>query len=445
MNRDKPYLLSIIVVSSGARNKEIQDLKAQLKDQKIAIVLYDYNQNDIRKNGERLNEFLRKECLLANCVAITNVFPNPKTFDFKAILEKHFGQANQYICELSNEPWQSREEKRVWVSMRAYLWVELGGVCSILSHPNNVYADIIARARFREIPRLNFNINLDRKERVSALVDIRANLIVEDEKKLEDILPYQNYLKLKSPDFLVIGVQKSSSSSIISSLGLHPEIYTPMVKHEGIVSQEVHFFDSKRYAELGFKWYQSLFYHPVKRVSGEKTPEYISNFYAQRRIRKHLPNVKLILSLRNPVDRAWSAMQHIRRMNASWGLDAIKAGTSTQAFDLLTREYLDDFMITRGIYIDQIKHLFELFQKNQVKILVHESMHTHHAKVYRELFEFLGVDASFQTAPQHANRGSHEESRSRESLERLYEFYKPHNEKLFEFLGYEIPEWQLPK
>ena len=121
----------------------------------------------------------------------------------------------------------------------------------------------------------------------------------------------RNYRLL--PDFLIIGYQKCGTTSLYNYLAQHTNIAPAGRK-------ETHYFSISYWR--GINWYKSYF--PTiftkkkkggktngKFITGEASPQYIYHTYSLDRIQKTLPNVKLILLLRNPIDRAYSAYQHV--------------------------------------------------------------------------------------------------------------------------------------
>ena len=119
------------------------------------------------------------------------------------------------------------------------------------------------------------------------------------------------------PNFIIIGVQRGGTTSLYKYLTKHPKII-PAIK------KEIHFFDNNFHK--GISWYQSQFkqnrllmllYKKKKfydSITGEATPYYIYHPYGVERISKLIPNVKLIILLRNPVERAYSHYQHELRL-----------------------------------------------------------------------------------------------------------------------------------
>lgn len=138
-----------------------------------------------------------------------------------------------------------------------------------------------------------------------ALGFVRA--AASNERGIRQRLP--NAVFGRAPDFLIIGAQKGGTTSLYTYLCQHPRVV-------GASRIEVHFFDLAY--DKGWWWYRSHFpVHVFRRgeriVTGEASPYYIFHPLVPERVRKDLPNVKLVAILRNPVDRAYSHYQHVRR------------------------------------------------------------------------------------------------------------------------------------
>jgi len=117
------------------------------------------------------------------------------------------------------------------------------------------------------------------------------------------------------PEFLCIGAQKSGTTWLQECLKQHPQIFLPEEK-------EVHFFDWKYFRS--FKWYKRKFKNAQRRLIGEITPGYST--ISKRRI-NHIarinPDMKIILLLRNPIDRSWSHSKMVLCKNAGKSVDSI--------------------------------------------------------------------------------------------------------------------------
>ena len=109
------------------------------------------------------------------------------------------------------------------------------------------------------------------------------------------------------PSFLIIGAQKSGTTTLLEALGHHPRVFAPQ--------SELHFF-SHRW-DRGLPWYETQFAPAAAddRVVGEKSPSYLSHPVAAERIAATLPEARLVVLLRDPAQRAYSHYWHNRRLD----------------------------------------------------------------------------------------------------------------------------------
>ncbi|MFX0073102.1 MAG: sulfotransferase domain-containing protein, partial [Candidatus Hermodarchaeota archaeon] len=111
-----------------------------------------------------------------------------------------------------------------------------------------------------------------------------------------------------APDFIGIGAMKAASEWILSCLDEHPEICVTSYK-------EINFFNKPYNYEKGLKYYYKFFSHcPKDKIKGEFTPSYMLSPMSADLIYKTFPQVKLIVCLRNPAERAYSDY----RYNIQW-------------------------------------------------------------------------------------------------------------------------------
>src|SRR5947209_2592633 len=111
------------------------------------------------------------------------------------------------------------------------------------------------------------------------------------------------------PGFLIIGAQRCGTTSLYDDLVKHPSIATASQK-------EIHFFDLN--FQKGIDWYQAQFPGLGQKgfITGEASPYYIFHPLAPKRILAAAPEIKLIVMLRNPVNRAYSHYQHEIKIGA---------------------------------------------------------------------------------------------------------------------------------
>ncbi len=233
----------------------------------------------------------------------------------------------------------------------------------------------------------------------------------------------------KLPDFVIIGAQKCGTSSLHKNLRKHPQISVSLTK-------ELHFFDINW--SKGVAWYKKNFQSKNKKC-GEATPEYIYFTQYHKRIFETIPEAKLILALRNPVTRAYSQWNHYKNTRFK-----------NMSFEEIVKRDLDSLqnepkvtdLIKRGFYINQIESLLKYYPREQLHIVISERNKNNSEKEYNKIFEFLGVRKKSNIRfAENVHKRTYTEPIKPETAKYLYELYKTYNEKLFEFLGYRVSEW----
>jgi hypothetical protein len=244
------------------------------------------------------------------------------------------------------------------------------------------------------------------------------------------------------PHFMILGAQKSGTTSLFDYLGQHPQIVRCLVK-------EVHFFDT-RY-ERGQGWYRSHFpalnEGPPGAVVGEASPYYLCHPHAPRRIRALLPRVKLIAILRNPTERAISHYFHeVRKRRETLPiLDALRAEDERigpewirmrQDGSYYSRIHRSFSYKQRGIYVDQLERYWEHFDREQLLVLNSDKLFTEPHDTLRQIYEFIGVEPDFLCEDVTArNVGANRTSVPTSVYDTLDRFFRPHNRRLFERIG----------
>ena len=179
------------------------------------------------------------------------------------------------------------------------------------------------------------------------------------------------------PNFLIAGVQKGGTTAIFAVLRKHPQIFMSEKK-------EVSFFWKDNLYSRGVAWYENYFRGcKGEKAVGEASPSYLYSTVAPERIARSLPNVKLIFSLRNPIDRAYSQYWHHRRRLVE-GLsfeEAIARG--------------DRGFLPRGFYYEQLMRYLNNFPRENILIQVYDDLKNDPHGFYKRCFEFLKVDDAF--------------------------------------------------
>lgn len=188
------------------------------------------------------------------------------------------------------------------------------------------------------------------------------------------------------PNFLVIGAEKSATTWLYKRLKEHPDIFMPDTK-------EIHFFnkynsnfkEKDNYKNLGIKWYKFFFKDcDEEKAVGEATPMYLCDKFAPERIKKTIPNVKLIAILRNPIDRAYSHYCMAKAKNHT-----------NLAFKKIVNKKADKF-IKRGLYYQQLKKYYQYFNKEDILIILMQDIIENENEVLKTVCDFLDVKASFK-------------------------------------------------
>jgi tetratricopeptide (TPR) repeat protein len=246
--------------------------------------------------------------------------------------------------------------------------------------------------------------------------------------------------KTLGPDFIIPGASKSGTSSLYYYLGRHPQILLSHIK-------EIDFY--WKHYDQGIDWYLAHFPTLTDQddfLTGEATPNYLRFPQVAQRIKDTFPQVKIILLLRNPADRAIS--WHYHKLNT--GLtnqnlaDAIaeeidRLATVTETEIINTGFYNPDNILS-SLYIYKIKPWIELLGREQFLILKSEDFYQDPLKNMSEVFDFLGLpNCPLDNYPK-VNAGSYNQV-DLELRETLVNYFAPYNQQLEDYLGMKF-NWQ---
>jgi hypothetical protein len=189
------------------------------------------------------------------------------------------------------------------------------------------------------------------------------------------------------PTFMLIGAQKSGTTSMNLYLRSHPEVCLP--------ASPVYYYD--RNFDKGVDWYRSQFQpSDLHRAIGDGTPEYLYIEPVAERMAALVPRAKLIAVLRNPVDRAYSHYWHnrTRQREPLEFADALAAEpkrlTDSDLVHAARYAYFD-----RGCYVKQLDRFRQLFGRDRLHVLLTDDLREDRSRAMRQVYEFIGVDAAF--------------------------------------------------
>lgn len=214
-------------------------------------------------------------------------------------------------------------------------------------------------------------------------------------------------------DFAVAGMQKAGTSALYDFLRQHPDVLVPIEK-------EVHFFDyDLPFPPWGpmYDLYHSYFPDAERfKAVGDVTPSYLYIGRAVDRMRDYNSAMKIVVVLRNPVDRAYSHYQMMRRLTPAEPFGSFAAALIAEPSRLRRGGQNDDLRsakrihayYSRGLYSKQIRYLLDRFPSEQVLFLRSEDLRHAHQETMRSVYSFIGVDDSFSVRYREAFAGRYE-------------------------------------
>lgn len=256
------------------------------------------------------------------------------------------------------------------------------------------------------------------------------------------------------PDYLIIGAAKGGTTTLYAWLGQHPLV-------EPAVTKQINFFDWNFY--LGSAWYRSNF--PLERdrarcelqhgrsfMTGEATPTYLMySFLTAERAAATIPNVKLIVMLREPVDRAYSQYKMARRMG--WEplpFEEANAQEQTRLEGEIQRMSADYkyrswnyrlSYIGRSRYADELKPWLERFPRERFHFVKTEELAANPRPTLDAVHAFLGLPPHELSEYRSLNVGGPDDDLADRTRAALTEYFKPHNRRLYDLVGVDFG-WQ---
>ena len=250
----------------------------------------------------------------------------------------------------------------------------------------------------------------------------------------------QAYLKLREfnsssralPDFLVLGAQKSGTTSLFNYLCLHPKVI-------GSVPKEIFYFCS--HSEKDERWYRRHF--PRQQllrqrgaICGEATPISMYHLHAAQRAAALVPKAKLIVTLREPAARAVSHYYHqvragveARSIDEVFSIQNIESWKSGVSPDLAERLYFE-----WSDYATGLKHWLAHYPREQLLVLEAEKMFTDPQATVDEVSAFLAIEPFSLPTTQAFNAGTSKAAKPK-AFKALQDSFGRHNSELQD-LGY---------
>jgi hypothetical protein len=233
------------------------------------------------------------------------------------------------------------------------------------------------------------------------------------------------------PDFVVLGTQKGGTSFFYRLLTEHPLV-------RGAAAKELHFFDNK-FAE-GVGWYRRCFSESERAdgqrtITGEASPSYLFDPQVPERMARVVPEARLIVLLRNPVDRAYSHYQmEVRRGKEARSFEEATEEEMTSAEGEGNTVDLRYAYLTRGLYAEQLERFTFFANRDRLLVVKSENLFTRRLEVLDRVLTFLGLPPFESTLATPEGKTTYEPM-DPGTRRRLEGYFAPHNERLYDLLS----------
>lgn len=275
-------------------------------------------------------------------------------------------------------------------------------------------------------------------------------------KTIKKIVPKQRV----KVSLFIVGAQKAGTSALHNYLIKHPKV-------QGGIKKEINFFNHKEKYEQGEEWYHKqfkspLFYQP-KSIYLDSTPAYLNNLTIAEQIYNYNPNATIVILLRDPVSRAFSAWNmykqfselnerqksnlintHIEKNNEERFKNLINQNPFPDFSRFISNELINNKLVDvypnilkRSLYYDQVKTYYNLFNTKQIFVFESNYFKSNKLEVTNQIFNALGLqtfeESKYKLEQIHARE--YNSKIDKETKKKLKEFYKPHNENLFQLIN----------
>lgn len=239
-------------------------------------------------------------------------------------------------------------------------------------------------------------------------------------------------------NFVIAGAQKCGTTSLAAYLRQHPDIF--------VAEQEGHFFDRDQHftsSEVDYGPYHQLFEASAGQAClGESTPVYLYWNSAAERIYRYNPAMKLLVLLRCPVARAYSAW------NMEWqrGRDELPFAQAIQSEASRIKQALPQQLriaayVDRGFYARQLEHLWQHFPREQTLVLPSKQLRQASQSSLNKVCDFLSLPPLENFSVQQARSGNYETPLPKRLKENLQAVFHTENRRLEQLLSWDQVYW----
>lgn len=205
------------------------------------------------------------------------------------------------------------------------------------------------------------------------------------------------------PNFLIIGAAKAGTTALHTYLRQHPQIYMTPTKETNFFAWEgenINFQGPgdealKDFSITDLQTYQAEFQQVNNEVAiGEACPLYLYSNQAAKRIKSYIPNVRLIVILRNPIERAYANYLHLVRDDRE-PLQDFALALQDEAKRIANNWEWFWHYIQLGYYGTQLQRYYDIFDRQQIKVYLYEDLRSNLLTLVEDIFQFLEVETSF--------------------------------------------------
>jgi hypothetical protein len=246
------------------------------------------------------------------------------------------------------------------------------------------------------------------------------------------------------PDFLVIGAKRCGTTSLYQHLPEHPCISKSPYDNMGFFNDNFH---------LGVNWYKSFFpttftRNKIKSKFGnflafDVTTKYMEEESTANNVYQTKPNMKIIIILRNPVDRAYSQYHLSVRQTAERRSfeDVVEENMnrlnkeSHEHYEIKPKFSVEeDNHLKKGLYALQLRYWLKIFPRENILIVSTEEFESNQQIIYNKIFEFLNISKFEVKNTKKMEKGNYPPMKS-ETRNLLLDYFRSHNHELFELIN----------
>ncbi len=199
------------------------------------------------------------------------------------------------------------------------------------------------------------------------------------------------------PNFIIGGTSAGGTSFLSAAMIQHPDIYLPKK-----MRPEPHYFYKSWEYEKPLSYYEETYFKGVTQETaiGERSSSYLfGGLRDAKRIHEVLPEIKLIFTLRNPIERAYAnyrytALQGLEDVSFDYALEHEQERIDSQ--EGIWKEIQPYNYTGRSFYGQQMEEYLEVFKREQILFIKSEDMNKNPYENFKKVFQFLNVDDSFR-------------------------------------------------